>query len=137
MHTIRLRGPWQKTLLGDAQPVRTTVPESGEGHRVGAGYRRTFNCPTGLENARVYLHIENWGGKLDGVTLNDRQLPIQGRPFQNEVTDLLKSQNSLIVHLKADDQAAILDGEVYLSIIERDEDSPEHTPLSDSSMPSG
>ena len=121
MHIIRLRGPWQKTLLGDSQPIRTTVPESGVGHPVGASYRRSFNSPTGIENAQVNLNIDSWGGRLDGVSLNNQQLTTQSPPFRGDVTELLQPHNTLIVHLTEDDQGAILDGEVYLTIREENE----------------
>ena len=118
MHTIRLRGPWQKVLLGDAQPTRVTIPETGPGSSPGASYKRKFNCPTGIENATVYLAIDGWRGRLNALALNDKQLPITVAPLKIDVTNHLQSQNTLTIHLSSDDEPSTLSGEVSLRIDE-------------------
>lgn len=118
MHTIRLRGPWQRILLGDAHPLQTTVPETGAGHSVGASYKRNFNCPTGIENAQVFLALESWRGQLDGIALNQHPLPSGPAPLLIDITDKLQPQNTLVIHLRENEQPVKLDGEVSLKIAE-------------------
>ncbi len=98
MHTIRLRRPWEKQLVGSDIVSRVDVPESISDSPVTEStflYRRRFNQPTGLDDAaKVHLRISGWSGQIDSVTLNGSPLRIAGDSIEVEVTSLLQSTKS-------------------------------------------
>ena len=124
MHTIRLRGPWEKSKVGSEVSIRIDVPEGvTESDPSGTAYRyiRRFNLPTGLDRKSVVrLRIEAWTGELDAVQLNGVALPNDQRPIDVDVTQHLVRHNVIELRLISTDQAsATLSGEVTLSIDER------------------
>ena len=101
MHTIRLRGPWQLLVEGQA-PVAMQLPNddwvSVADRRRSVRLVRFFNCPTGLESQEVYLAIRFAPGRGQ-VTLNQQQLgPVDDKePARFAVTQLLAARNELTI----------------------------------------
>ena len=125
MHVIRLRKPWTKMSGGGQGLQRVDVPDAGQEERSDrlseARYRRRFNRPTQLQEARVYLRITGWQGHLVSLTLNQRPLPIgQGDgQVDTEITSLLRPHNEIEVTLSSIGLAEpCLNGEVVLAIEE-------------------
>ena len=121
MHTIRLRRPWEKQLVGSDIVSRVDVPESISDSPVTEStfvYRRRFNQPTGLDDAaKVHLRISGWSGQIDSVTLNGSSLRIAGDSIEVEVKSLLRAQNQIDIQLTDTAKAsAALSGEVTLAI---------------------
>ena len=121
MHTIRLRRPWEKQLVGSDIVSRVDVPESISDSPVTEStfvYRRRFNQPTGLDDAaKVHLRISGWSGQIDSVTLNGSPLRIAGDSIEVEVKSLLRAQNQIDIQLTDTAKAsAALSGEVTLAI---------------------
>ncbi len=125
MHVIRLRKPWSKTI-GDRDTVRRVeIPEpSGlelEAVGVVARYDRSFNRPSRLDDARVYLRIAGWQGKLNSLSLNEIMIPVGESSTQVdvEITSLLQAHNQLSVTIAGTAiQPPRLSGEVTLGIEE-------------------
>ena len=120
IHPIRLRGPWQYTVV-DSYPVsagRERVEEQsaladgklnmpsdwgstlGEAFRGRVRYTRRFGCPTALEpHESVYLVLEAVDARgeleLNGVSLGS--IAWATGPVRLEVTPLLRERNELTV----------------------------------------
>ncbi len=121
MHTIRLRGPWQKVEGSDSTATRVTVPETQHGDGLGesATYKRNFNRPTGLTGQdRVSITISDWEGKLEQIAINDNVIEHDDkRPLRAEITPHLELHNVLAITLAGGtDSPARLSGEVTLQI---------------------
>ena len=129
MHVIRLRKPWTKTLtktLGESSMVtRIEVPEPcvSESSDLVADYRRRFNRPSRIQNARVFLQIASWEGRLTALSLNGAPIPVDGSEtcVNTDITSLIQSHNELLVTLSGTaGTPPRLSGEVSLGI----EDEP-------------
>jgi hypothetical protein len=126
MHVIRLRKPWMRTREpGDSTDDRVDVPDLDQARAIPVDsvlvYRRKFNRPTKLSNARVYLSISEWRGQLESVMLNGDAVPCDASwtCFRQEITSRLKLHNELVIRLaQAPESAPRLSGEVSLVIEE-------------------
>ena len=124
-HTIRLRRPWQKPVVGVDGVTRIDVPEirfdeAGDESKAKSTYQyvRRFNRPTGLDSStRVHLVISGWSGQLVSIRLNGQDLEPGLHSIDADVTDLLEPQNEITIQLTdTADAAASLSGEVSLAI---------------------
>lgn len=125
-HRIRLRAPWECTVLSPATehagPRRVDVPSrladlGLSGFRGRVLLRRKFGYPGRIDaHERVWLTFGAIAGLAD-VALNNEQL---GRGLQGtvalDVTPYLRPHNVLEVTLAADSDQAGLAGEVALEI---------------------
>jgi hypothetical protein len=130
-HRIRLRGPWECEPLesnsgfaGWPSPSRVTMPcrwhdagLSGFDGRV--RFRRRFGYPGRVDEVeRVWLTFAGASDSADvtlnGVTLGRRERA--EKPFEFEVTALLRPRNELVVEVTGRAPGAGLWGEVALEI---------------------
>ncbi|MCG6154868.1 hypothetical protein [Rubinisphaera margarita] len=107
-HSIRLAGPWQVEPLdglsfrdGSTDSLRVKLPRDwseifGE-NRGRARFERSFNAPTGIDQARLFLTFEELHGRVS-LSLNGRTLVEHAEPVNDlrvEITELLESSNRL------------------------------------------
>ncbi len=125
-HIIRLHAVWSVCRPGTDDLRRIQLPDTLH-HGLEAGgvveYRRSFNCPTGLEDGhRVVLVIHHWVGILSAF-LDDRPVVASQQANANtgqlriDITDRLSGSHRLVIRILSDDGAASgLDGIVTLEI---------------------
>lgn len=123
-HIIRLHAVWSVCRPDTDDLYRIQLPDKLQ-HGLGVGgvveYRRSFNCPTGLENGnRVVLVIHHWVGSLSAF-LDDQpivnSLRMFAEPLRIDITDRLSGSHSLLVQIRSEDGAdSGLDGIVTLEI---------------------
>ena len=125
MHVIRLRKPWTKLLSDGGPAFRVDVPDQtvsdSELPGAVAHYRRRFNRPSGLDDARVFLRITGWHGRLKSLSLNQTPIPVEASAtgVNTDVTSLLQPHNELVVSLLGTPAGLPrLSGEVSLGIDE-------------------
>lgn len=115
-HIIRLRGPWQRTVLCDEREdtsndakmtVRMPVSwgnDLGEDFRGKVRYRRMFNRPTGIDELTdIRLRFERLVGNAV-ILLNQKQLGAIQWPDvtgQFAINGLLEPRNQLDVEIEA------------------------------------
>ena len=128
MHKIRLKKPWEKTTNLAKTRVRVDVPEQPQGAATShidataavetATYRRRFNRPTGLQpSTRVWLNIRDFAGRLEFLSVNQRQFQALDAPVELDIHDALSDHNELVITLSATDGAQpSLSGDVWLAI---------------------
>lgn len=126
MHVIRLRKPWIRTLGDDGIECRVDVPDETcletQATEWVACYHRRFNCPSRLQDVRVYLRITGWQGQMTSLCLNAVPIPVNEtcHAIDVEVTALLRSHNELVITLSGTNQLTPrLSGEVSLGIDDR------------------
>lgn len=123
-HIIRLHAVWSVRRPDSDDFYRIQLPDKLQ-HGLGVGgvieYRRSFNCPTGLEDGhRVVLVIHHWVGSLsaflDDQPVVDSQC-VFAEPLRIDITDRLSGSHCLLVRIRSEDGAdAGLDGIVTLEI---------------------
>ena len=137
MHTIRLRGPWEKRATTDGSWRRVRVPETGmetevatdEMPKTEVTYRRRFNLPSGLgPKTSVFLEIARQTGHLVEVRINQVQLASESRQnldaattdvTRYDVRDKLSAHNLVEIELVSETaDRPRLSGDVRLLIIE-------------------
>lgn len=123
MHVIRLRKPWEKESGSGGVLQRVDVPDLEEQAVTDftsvTRYRRRFNSPTRLRNARVRLRVSGWQGQLVSLRVNQSPIPVSEdvRHVDAEVTQLLRPHNEVEIALSGSGSvAACLNGEVSLAI---------------------
>ena len=129
MHSIRLRGPWECFLPGEAEPRRIEMPATGQrlADLIPAGtplpcpvrLLRHFGLPTGIEPSdRLEIVVESAGVPLD-VTLNGQplgQLSPTNQPSRLDVTSQLSLRNELSLAFPLSPSTPLPIGEVRLEI---------------------
>ena len=118
-HVIRIRGPWQRTVVCDGPQISddASVPQSatvkmpgswledlGEDFRGTVRYQRMFNRPTGLTEAtNLQLVFQQVVGDAE-VYLNDQPLGTIRWPectSSFDVTNVLEARNQIRVEIRA------------------------------------
>ena len=123
-HIIRLHAVWSVCRPGTDDLRRIQLPDTLH-HGIDTDglveYRRSFNCPTGLEDGhRVVLVMHHWVGLLSAF-LDDQPLVTlrqsHGGQLRVDITDQLSGSHRLLVQIRSQDGAeAGLDGIVTLEI---------------------
>lgn len=121
-HRIRLRGPWECEIPGQA-PRRVTMPggwaDAGlAGYRGSARFLRKFGYPgkADPEFEHIWLTCDGCHGCME-VRLNGTSLsPVNGESFAFDVTALMSERNQLEVTIDGQSDDAGLWGEVALEI---------------------
>ncbi|MEM8667652.1 MAG: hypothetical protein AAGG48_09070 [Planctomycetota bacterium] len=119
MHSMRLRSPWQVDR-GDGVFQRCELPDSKQSEGPTIAYRRSFNCPTGLESTdKVWLIIHGWEGRIESLSVNGQLLDMEEHesPTRLEIsTWLLRSNRIELILAATGEVGSRLTGPVELAI---------------------
>lgn len=128
-HSIRLRGPWEVSVLDAPGPIAQLHPtrmpcpctwrDGGWPDFHGrALHVRRFGWPTQLDaDERVWLVIESSKASLN-LELNGSRLASAppGSTIETDVTELLRERNELLIEVTGNNADCGLTGEVRLEI---------------------